>query len=253
MNQTYMTDFDPESNSVLNPYTLSLEAQELYNGYCSILKLATLPEDDRDALEKIAKDYFIPVLLDFIRGMLKGDKESIKKAFKEGRIKDFRYFVPLIERIADKTAIKKVNYRERYKTVGAFLKAYANNEKFQLIKRFFDENGRDFEDSDVGELARIVDTYSVFDIEDSISRCNRDGNPICNVNFLSKVVKEVFLDAERDKKKLERANWEEDVRIKMMNMERVLNEREIQETHNPYAEEDAKLIQEILALRSKND
>lgn len=254
MQKQNLLDFLNEDEENLEENTLSPDAKLLYNSYCKTIGVDSLPKSDIVLLEEAVKIYFVHQLITFIQGSAKSDSYSIKKAMGEGRVKDFSYFYPFIKKVLGSSHIKKENYNQRFKNLGEFLKAFGDNDIFNLINSFLSDGGVSIKEDDLQELYKIINEYNYLEVEDALKRCFKNGVYIRNINFLSKVLLNIKEESEFQKERWGLENKESYLQGKAFEVERfyALKETEKRDTEENNENKILEIMRNIEILREQN-
>lgn len=256
MDKQTLFDFAEEENSeFLDRSSLSPDARLLYDEYCKIIGLKELPKTDFEILEEAVKLYFVHQLITFIKGSVKSDSYSIKKALNEGRVKDFAYYYIFIKKILISSAIKKDNYNKRFKDLADFLKAFGDNEIFNIINSFLLDGGISIKEEDLPEILNIMNEYSYLEVEEGLRKCNKNGNFVRNIKFLSKVLQGIREEAEFNKQKWEQDNKDSELQQKFFEIEKFYGMQNIakRETEENNESVILELMKNIALLKEQSD
>lgn len=254
MEKQNLLDFINEDQDNLDKNSLSSDARLLYDSYCKVIGVEVLPKSDKELLEEAVKTYFVHQLITFIQGSAKSDSYSIKKAINEGRVKDFSYFLPFIKKLLGTSYIKKENYNQRFKNLGEFLKAFGDNDIFNLINSFLSDGGVSIKEDDLQELCKIISEYSYLEVEDALRRCVKNGNYIRNVNFISKVLVNLREESEFQRDKWGLENKESDLQLKVFEIEKLHALKEIEKRDSEENNENKilEIMRNIEILKEQN-
>ena len=239
-----------DSGPPIDVSLLSDDGRTLYRGLCQELGLKSLPSGGNEKeINKIADKSYYNSFMNSLRGWL---TPSLVDRISKGLYDYMLLLRKLTAYTSHNASINKDTYKARFDDPTQFHRHHKGVAVYDRLCEFMDSGGIGI-DNHLKEIDEIINKgFSIYEIEDAIDDCKKNGETVYNVKYLHSILKRMKEDEAIEKKRWNSERRDSIACIESLKIEEALDQRELTKKRKLSKEEEA-VFDSILSLRRNDD